>query len=311
MIVHPKVISVAACGAFVGSARQGVTSLCRLLALAALFLVAATPALAAAVGMVTDLTGKAWIADGAIRQPLAILAYLDAGQVVEVEKGGSVSITLYSPAEEQVFSGPARFKMEKQGISKISGAAPAVQGLGAAAADATSREISQGGRRTQAAVRLRNMGDGPSLAGLSPDKTTVRSTAPRFSWTALPGIEKYRLTVTTVEGIPVLEESVAGTAWQLPPDKALAAGKAYVWSVDTSRADGNKLSGRARFTVLAVDAAARLAAEAPQGDAPFALRLRHAIALEASGLNEEARALWRELAKERPTEAALQKRAQP
>ena len=311
MIVRPKAISVAAYGAFVRCARQAAWWLRRLLAVCAVLLVATVPALAAAVGMVTDLTGKAWTTEGAIRQPLAILAYLEAGQVVEVEKGGSVSITLYSPAEEQVFSGPAKFKMEKQGISKISGAAPTVQHLGTAAAEATSREMSQGGRRTQAAVRLRNMGDGPAIAGLSPDKTAVRSTLPRFSWTALPGAEKYRLTLTTVDGTPLLEESIAGAEWQVPADKALAAGNGYAWSVETTRADGSKLSGKARFSVLAANAAARLAAEAPTGGAPFALRLRHAIALEAAGLNDEARVLWRELAKERPTEAALQKRAQP
>jgi hypothetical protein len=281
-----------------------------LMAAMAWLLVAATPALAAAVGMVTDLTGKAWIVDGAIRQPLAILAYLEPGTVIEVEKGGSISITFYSPSEEQVFSGGAKFKIEKQGISKISGAAPVVQRLGALAADATNKDMAQGGRRTQAAVRMRSLAVGSPIAGLSPDKTALRSTEPRFSWTALPDIAKYQLTLTTGDGIPVLEESVAGAEWRIPAGKALAHGKEYLWSVEATRADGAKLVGKARFSILTADAAARLESESPKSGASFAQRLRHAITLEAAGLADDARDLWRELAKERPGEPAVQKRAQ-
>ncbi|MCX7180655.1 MAG: hypothetical protein NTX56_18460 [Proteobacteria bacterium] len=298
MLVHPNIVSIAA------------SWLKRVLATTALLLVTATPALAAAVGMVTDLTGKVWTVDGAIRQPLAILVYLEAGAVIEVDKGGSVSITFYSPSEEQVFSGPAKFKIEKQGITRISGAAPAVQRLGALAADATTKEMNQGGRRTQAAVRMRSMATGASIGGLSPDKTAVRSTAPRFSWTALPDIGKYRLTLTTLEGIPVLEEAVTGAEFRLPADKALTPGREYIWNVEATLADGAKVAGKGRFSVLDANTEARLAAESPKSGAPFAQRVRHAITLEAAGLAEDARGLWRELAKERPGELAVQKRAQ-
>jgi CelD/BcsL family acetyltransferase involved in cellulose biosynthesis len=57
--------------------------------------------------------------------------------------------------------------------------------------------------------------------------------------------------------------------------------------------------------------AARLEAEAPKRGASFADRLRHALTLEALGLSEESRALWRDLARERPGEPAVQERAQP
>ena len=315
MFVHSETIPGAPCGASNGSARaagrQTAGRRWRLVAAALLTLAAATPALAAALGMVTDLTGKAWTVDGAIRQPLAILAYLEPGTVIEVEKDGGVSITFYSPSEEQLFSGPAKFRIEKQGVVRISGAAPAVQRLGALAADATSRDMNQGGRRTQAAVRMRSLAVGAAIGGLSPDKTAVRSTAPRFSWGALPDIAKYRLSLTSGDGTPVLEETISGTEWRLPADKALAPGKDYGWSVEATRADGAKLAGKARFSVLDADAAERLAAEAPKAGAPFAQRLRHAITLEAAGLTEDARELWRELARERPGEPAVQKRAQP
>jgi hypothetical protein len=277
---------------------------------AAALLAAITPALAAAVGMVTDLTGKAWTGDGAARQPLAILAYLEAATLIEVEKGASVSITFYSPAEEQVFSGPAKFRIEKQGITRISGAAPAVQRMGALATDATAKEMNQGGRRTQAAVRMRSVAMGASINGLSPDKTALRSTAPRFSLSALPGVASYRLTLTTVEGVPLLEESVAGGEWRLPAEKALAPGRDYIWSVEATPGNGAKATGKARFSILGADVTTRLAAESPKDGASFAQRLRYAITLEAAGLADEARDLWRELAKERPDEAAIQKRAQ-
>lgn len=231
--------------------------------------------------------------------------------MVEVDKGGSVSITFYSPAEEYVFSGPAKFRLEKQGISKISGAAPAVQRLGALAADATNKEMNQGGRRTQAAVRMRSLAVGAAMVGLSPDKTAVSSTTPRFAWGALPDIGKYRLTLTAGDGASLVEESVAGAEWRLPADKALTPGRDYAWSVEATLADGAKVAGKGRFSVVDADVAARLAAEMPKSGASFAQRLRYAITLEAAGLNEDARLLWRELASERPTEPAVQKRAQP
>lgn len=297
MRVHPTIVSIA------------VNRLRQVLA-AALLLVSATPVLAAAVGMVTDLSGKAWIVEGAIRQPLAVLGYLEPGTVVEVDKGGSVSITFYSPAQEQVFSGPAKFKLEKQGVTRISGAAPAVQPLGGMAAEATAKDMAQGGRRTQAAVRMRSLAVGTAIAGLSPDKTAVRSTMPRFSWSAVPEVGKYRLTLSTGEGIAVLDEAVGGTEWRVPADKALLAGKEYNWNVEAILADGAKLAGKGRFSVLDAAVAARLDAETPAGGAPFAQRLRYAITLESAGLAEDARELWRVLAKERPAEPAVQKRAQ-
>ena len=311
MISGPESICLAPHGAVTISTRRAARWLRQLAGAAALWLLAVTPALAAAVGMVTDLTGKVWTVEGAVRQPLAILAYLEAGTVIEVDKGASVSITFYSPAEEQVFSGAAKLRIEKQGITRISGAAPTVQRVGALAAEATSREMSQGGRRTQAAVRMRSLAAGASILGMSPDKTAVRSSAPRFSWGALPDIGKYRLTVTAGDGTPFLEESVSAAEWRLPADKLLAPGKDYIWSVEASLADGAKVTGKARFSVVDADVAARLDAESPKAGASFAQRLRHAIALEAAGLNEDARVLWRELASERPTEPAVQKRAQP
>lgn len=290
---------------------QPARRLRQLLAATALMLLAATPAMAAAVGMVTDLTGKAWAGEGAARQPLAILSYLDAATVVEVEKGGSVSVTFYSPAEEQVFAGPSKFRIEKQGVTKISGAAPTVQRLGALAADATAKDINQGGRRTQAAVRMRNLVTPAAIVALSPDKTAVRSTTPQFSWRSLPDIAKYRVTVTGADGAAVLEETVAGAAWRVPAEKALMPGKDYSWSVEATLADGAKVAAKANFSVVNAETATRLAAESPKTDASFAQRLRHAITLEAAGLNEDAREMWRALASERPTEPAVLKRAQP
>lgn len=310
MISRPVSISFVPLDAAVRM-RVAARRLCRQLAAAALWLVTATPALAAAIGMVTDLSGKAWTGDGAQRQPLAILAYLEAGTVVEVDKGAKLAITFYSPAEEQVFSGPARFRIEKQGIGRISGPAPAVQPLGALAADATGKELNQGGRRTQAAVRMRSVAFGASISGMSPDKTAVRSTTPRLAWSAPPDIGKYRLKLSAADGTALLEESVSGNEWHVPADKALAAGKEYVWSLEASLADGSRLAGKAHFNVLDAGVATRLAVEAPNSGAPFSQRLRYALTLEQAGLNDEARLLWRELASERPTELAVQKRAQP
>jgi hypothetical protein len=157
---------------------------------------------------------------------------------------------------------------------------------------------------------MRSLAVGASIVGLSPDKTAVRSTAPRFSWTALPDVGEYRLTLTTIEGIPVVEEAATGAEWRVPAGKALEPGREYTWNVEATLADGAKVSGKGQFSVLDANAEARLAAESPKGGASFAQRVRYAITLEAAGLAEDARDLWRELARERPGEPAVLKRAQ-
>ncbi len=268
---------------------------------------------AAPVGMVTDLTGKVWAsaADGTNRQPLSILNYIAPGMLIEVEPGAGVSVTLYNPPDEYVFAGPARFRVEPLGLSKIEGKAPLVQRLGVLTAETTTQAINQGSRRTLAVARLRNNVFAPFIVGLSPDKTAIRTSAPRFVWNALPGIERYRLILSAGDGSALLDEWVAGAEWSLPLGTTLAPGKSYAWAVEATPSEGRTLRGQARFNILEADVAARLAAETPKNDAPFAARLRHALTLEALGLNEESRALWRELARERPGEPAIQDRAQP
>jgi hypothetical protein len=300
-----------------GAARQGFSLFGgwrRLGALLVFCAVSASTAGAAPVGMVTDLTGKVWVshgAEGSARQPLTILSYVSAGMLIEVDKGASVSVTLYIPPDEYAFVGPAKFRADPQGLSKLEGKAPVILRLGELAAETTSQAIHQGSRRTLAVARLRNTIFAPFIVGLSPDKTAVRSTSPRFTWNALPGIESYRVALHAGDGTSLLEESVSDTEWSLPPGYGLTPDRSYAWSVEATPTEGRTLRGQARFSVLEAAVAARLEAEAPKRGASFADRLRHALTLEALGLSEESRALWRDLARERPGEPAVQERAQP
>ena len=109
----------------------------------------------------------------------------------------------------------------------------------------------------------------------------------------------------------MLDEAVSGGEWRLPAGYTLPPGRSYAWAVEATTPDGKTLRGQARFSILDADVAARLQAEAPKSGASFAYRLRHALTLEALGLNEESRVLWRDLAHERPGEPAVQERAQP
>lgn len=270
------------------------------------------------VGMVTDLVGKVWAsggAEGSGRQALTILSYVSSGTVIEVEKAGSVSVTLYNPPDEYVFAGPAKFRVEANGLSKIEGRPPVVQHLGTLAAETTTQAINQGSRRTLAVARLRNTTFAPYIVGLSPDKTAVRLTSPKFVWNGVPGVERYHVTLNAGDGSALLDEWVtAGVAvpeWTLPAGYKLPPGRSYAWTVEATPSEGKTVRGQARFSILDADVAARLEAESPKNDASFAYRLRHALTLEALGLNEESRNLWRELARERPGEVAVQERAQP
>ncbi len=300
-----------------GCVRQGfrlLSALRRVGAVLVLCVVSAATVWAAPVGMVTDLTGKVWVSsgvEGETRQSLSILNYVSSGMSIEVEKGASVSVTLYSPPDEYAFVGPAKFRVDPQGLSKLEGKAPIISRLGDLAAETTTQAINQGSRRTLAVARLRNNIFAPFIVGLAPDKTAVRSTSPRFIWSALPGIDTYRVTLNAGDGSRLIEETVSGAEWSLPSGYTLPPGRSYAWTVEATTTEEKTLRGQARFSVLDADVAARLAAEAPKSGASFAYRLRHALTLEALGLNEESRVLWRDLARERPGEPAVQERAQP
>ncbi len=296
------------------SAAQPLRWLRRLILAAAFGLVPAALVWGAPIGMVTDLTGKVWFtssADSGSRQPLTILSYVSAGVTIDVDKGASVSVTLYNPPDEYVFAGPAKFRVEDQGLSKVEGKAPAIQRLGDLAAETTTQAINQGSRRTLAVARLRNSAFAPFIVGLSPDKTAVRSTSPRFLWTAMPGIDRYRVILSAGDGSGLLDEWVPGAEWRLPSGYTLPPGRSYAWAVEASTPEGKTLRGQARFSILDAEVVSRLEAEAPKAGASFAYRLRHALTLEALGLNDESRTLWRDLARERPGEPAVQERAQP
>jgi hypothetical protein len=300
-----------------GAVRRGPSFIGWAKRIIALLLLGVAPVIAAGtapVGMVTDLTGKVWVSnpsEGTTRHSLSILNYVDAGMSIEVEQGASVSVTLYNPPDEYVFAGPAKFRVDNKGLSKLEGKAPVVLRLGDLAAETTTQAINQGSRRTLAVARLRNNVFAPFIVGLSPDKTAVRSTSPRFTWSALPGIDTYRVMLNAGDGSGLLDEAVSGGEWRLPSGYTLPPGRSYAWAVEVTTPEGKTLRGQARFSILDADAAARLEAEAPKSGASFAYRLRHALTLEALGLNEESRVLWRDLARERPGEPAVQERAQP
>jgi hypothetical protein len=282
-----------------------IRQLCFKLLAATFLLLLALASGAEPLGMVTDLTGKVWAVAGATRKPLSILAYLEQGTIIEIEAGGRISITYFNPPDEYVFSAAAQFQMMPKAPRMISGAAPTVKRLNSMAADAALQERSSG-RRTQAAIRMRSVG---SVSGLSPNMTTLRTAPTRLSWTALPNVSAYRVKMFDAGGAVLLQEETRAQAeWVLPAGIKLEPGKEYAWEVEATLASGSVIAGRGRFNLLAADLAKRLNDESPVGEATFAQRLRHAMTLESLGVSEEANALWKELARERPDEPMLQKR---
>jgi hypothetical protein len=72
-------------------------------------------------------------------------------------------------------------------------------------------------------------------------------------WSAVPGADRYRVTIFDAAGKPVYEAQLADTVATLPDTTTLVAGRTYLWNVE-ARIGWNRWASSpfARFTVVAV-----------------------------------------------------------
>lgn len=282
---------------------KSVTTLILKLAFVIALCVGATPFVnAAPVAMVTDLQGKATLVSGGKSQPLAMLATLESGGVVRLEPGAILVLAWMDRALEQRLAGPAEATLGSDGLRPLKGGKPETRKLDAASAEA-ARKFAPAARDRVALATVQMRTTRPALRIIGPNDAPVLNVQPALEWTTISGAQGYRITLTGPGGATLLDQEVS--APPLTPARALARGAEYQWKVEARLAAGEPLSASARFLVVDDRRAQSLESARPRPDSRFSQRVLYASRLEAEGLTDDARTLWRELSAERPDDETL------
>ena len=88
----------------------------------------------------------------------------------------------------------------------------------------------------------------------------------------------------------------------LPPDTESVY---YRWRVEALSAEGPLSDSSARFSVVSADAMKNLVLLRPAPDSPIGRKVLYAAQLREAGATEEAKIIWKALAKERPDDQTL------
>jgi hypothetical protein len=142
---------------------------------------------------------------------------------------------------------------------------------------------------------------------LSPVNTKISMATPLFSWKSVNEAENYRLVLSDDAGQKIQEVTVTSGPWQ--SETVLKPGVNYQWTLIEMLKEGGMLSAKGNFSVADAETTARVFARHPAPEAGFSEKLTYAIYLESEGFREDAKAIWRELAAQRPDDPNLKLRA--
>ncbi|MES3022413.1 MAG: hypothetical protein V4857_12610 [Pseudomonadota bacterium] len=270
-------------------------------ALAIACILAATGARAAppaeAVGMVLDLRGSGEVAGRAAPTKLRLLGYIKPGDQITLDADSKASVSHYGSKLIYQLVGPlvadvdiAKVKVRKGGREAV--VRSVAEKLVAAALDP---------QMSAAAVRMRQF---DSIEMQAPAKRGVLlSTRPEFRWEA-NGNNSYQVTVEELSERELARGTSTDKRWQLPAGAALEHGKSYLWTVAYTDAAGAPYSASAEFSVAsAADSVAMLALK-PAAGAGIEDWVMYAIILDERRMHDDANAVWKIIAAQRPDLAA-------
>jgi hypothetical protein len=103
----------------------------------------------------------------------------------------------------------------------------------------------------------------------------------------------------------LLDTSTKDTTFQVPDDKKLSPGERYMWRIEAKGGEGVLSDASASFTVVKDEMLQQLAKLKPESGAPFSRWVLYAALLNQAGAGEDAKAIWKTLAKEHPSDTVL------
>lgn len=257
------------------------------------------------VAMITDLKGGVRLASKTQAAPLAVLSYLPPGEEIILDAGAQVVITYFAQSTEFSFKGPGRIAIQAQGAKALSGSAE-TRRLDSEKSGAAMKFV-QSGKLAYATVEMRALFP-VKPTPQSPVNTKIESLTPVFSWKSVADTEKYLLTLTDDRGQTIRQAETTTNSWPIPAD-TIQHGAAYRWKIVAVVKSGEKFDAQGNFSVADQATIDRINAKQPAANASFSDQVTYAIFLEQEGFREKAKSIWQELAKQRPDDPNLKRRA--
>lgn len=258
------------------------------------------------VAMVTDVKGGARLLEKDRSATLSVLSYLLPGMEIELDAGAQVVVTYFAQSTEFSFKGPARIAIQAENAKALKGTVE-TRRLDNEKSGAAKKFV-QSGKLTLATVEMRSLPTvKPRLQ--SPVNSKISDARPTFIWKALDDVTKYHLLLSDERGQILHDVFVETNSWQLPQGGALVHGITYKWKVAAVMKSGESDAAESNFTVADMETIKRIEAKRPAGNDVFSDRVLYAVFLENEGFREAARGVWQELAKERPDDYNLKRRA--
>lgn len=259
---------------------------------------------ATAMAVVTDFQGRSTITTAGRSVDAAILSDIQPGAQAQLAANASLVVLYLADGSEYQIKGPAQvlFRADRPEVSQ---GAPAVRRPAPAAGSLRIKAAAVG----QGAIVMRSLGS-TRIRLVSGNGTLVLDAQPELSWVAPAPDLRYSLDVADDMGRSLLTAEVAATAFQLPAALGLRDGSTYTWEVSGRGPDGRKYSGRGEFGVATAPLRLQVSAAKGLADAVMSSQVALALWLEQQELRDEARKVWRELARQRPNEAQLKAMAE-
>lgn len=265
-----------------------------LLALAAC-VACASPQLSRAqqpVALATEVSGYVETRAGSDTIQVKTLSEFAFGARVRLKKDARLAVLFYASGDAWLATGPALVRVGDAAVEGLSGNGP--QRIpGPASRNGDKIKLRPGGL-TQAGVVARGVARPITL--FAPAGAVSLQPRPAFQWQPpAPGLS-YRYTLRDSDDRIVTEGTTSGTSFDLPASVLLTAGERYRLSLSAKGADGTEFAINQRFRIADDFLRAQVENFLPPQDASASQRVAFAVWLEQSGLLEEARTHWREVA---------------
>lgn len=240
---------------------QGSRAGRRVALMVAMLALAAGAASADPVAVIAAVKGKVdWTsARGGPAQKAQFGRALERGDRVTVAAGGSATL-FFNDGNVIEMAGGSSVKVGGQ-VGKKSAGAPTIPGD----VYASVQRFVAGGSRETGLVALSELRSAPAGQDapllLSPRKTALMVDRPTFTWRAVPGATRYRVTLTSDEKGDLWSREVSEPSLAFPADHAaLSPSMEYVWQVE-ALADARALRREGTvFQVIATEQASTVRA---------------------------------------------------
>ena len=257
---------------------------------------------AAPVAIVADVVGNARAKHKGKSLPLQLTAEIETDTRIELAAKANIVLLYLRTGDTYSATGPTTLLVKPDTVkssdtSKLLhvNAKPAFAGL----------RVVRPERYERGAIVMRTSLPSSPLRLLTLNGVNTLQTEPEFRWTTVDSIVEYHFQLFDQTGKLLHEDTVKATSYRLPPAVSLIGGHTYTWSVATKSTGGPNYVNSGDFGLLTPEIREAITADRPSIQSPVAERVAFAIRLVSVGLRDEAHAIWRALAVERPNEVRL------